>query len=168
MVTGVTPTPTGSNERSGVPDRFPCRAAIRRNEVVTKSTMTVMQFFDEWMPARFMTRQLKPSTQESYREQVEGYIKSRIGTLRSRIQHASVSLADCHAEPIRYFLFRPGTEMPQFACGVIELGTPSVLFGNLPVTPCVIYSLRTGPIFGRLFICSHLMLHLLIPTERRS
>ena len=58
------------------------RMALRRNAVVTKSSVTVAQYMDDWMAAHFTTKQLKPSTQESYREQVEGYIKPRIGSVR--------------------------------------------------------------------------------------
>lgn len=71
-----------TDESSAEAFRDERRVALRRNQAVSKSSLTVAQYLDDWMPAHFTTKQLKPSTQESYREQVEGYIKPGIGHLR--------------------------------------------------------------------------------------
>lgn len=58
------------------------RNDLRTMKVRPKSGLKLSEYLEEWLPRHCTTKQLKPSTQEAYREQVYGYLIPKLGHLK--------------------------------------------------------------------------------------
>jgi integrase len=65
------------------------RVALRKGRAVRKDRITVSEYFDEWLPAHAMTKDLKPSTVVSYDEKIRCHIKPQIGGTRLQLLTSS-------------------------------------------------------------------------------
>lgn len=61
------------------------RVKLRSGRVVRKDRVTIGEYLDLWLPAHVATKDLKPSTAESYEDKIDGHIKPRIGMIRLQL-----------------------------------------------------------------------------------
>ena len=61
------------------------RVKLRKGRAVRKDRITVSEYLDLWLPAHAATKDLKPSTTESYTEKINAHIKPRIGGIRLQL-----------------------------------------------------------------------------------
>lgn len=69
------------------------RAEVRTGKSVLRNVKTLGEYLLEWLPAHAATKQLKPSTIESYDEQIRTYLIPRLGHVRLQ----SLTAADIEA-----------------------------------------------------------------------
>lgn len=76
------------------------RVALRKGKAVNKARMTVSQYFEEWLPAHALTKDLKPTSIATYQEKINLYIKPQIGGTRlqlltsSQVQQLYINMID--------------------------------------------------------------------------
>ena len=61
------------------------RVKLRNGRAVRKDTLTVSDYMDLWLPAHAATKDLKPSTVESYEDKINLHIKTRMGGTRMQL-----------------------------------------------------------------------------------
>lgn len=61
------------------------RVKLRSGRAVRKDTVTVGDYMDLWLPAHAATKDIKPSTVESYEDKINLHVKPRIGGTRLQL-----------------------------------------------------------------------------------